>query len=225
VYFADWLEEVEYHWKQFEAKLSSVYDKRNEDLHGEDDQDVVELHIRPHLDEIRRVLLEEDREILKEPGEGGIGDCIEFAMRKNFVVDLVSFAQSDHPKGMFELCVDFLTCVCGKVRSLQIMHNDRVHRQLLQLVKFLSDSISNDIIEVNSSSFDVESKRRVSVLLDFVNMVISTALNSDRELTKFFIEETSKVQEKYRAYLSEEDLSGAQTFVPLKLLLEFLKRE
>lgn len=87
---------------------------------------------------------------MREPVDGGIGDCIEFVIRKNVIVDLVSFAQSDHPKGMFDLCVELVTKLCGTIRSFHLMHNDRVHRHLLQLTKFICDNISNDLMEVNT---------------------------------------------------------------------------
>lgn len=107
-------------------------------------------------------------------------------------VDLVSFAQSDHPEGMFELCVTFITNLCQRVRSLNLMHNSRVHRHLLQLMKFITDNVSNDLIEVTFREFDLKSRRKVKIILRYVEMVVCTALNKDPELIKFFVEEISR---------------------------------
>lgn len=61
-------------------------------------------------------------------------------------------------------------------------------------------------------------------VLSFIEMIISTSLNRDPELIKFFIEETTKVPNRFKSLISQE-ARGTQTFIPLKLLIEFLKRE
>ena len=40
--------------------------------------------MKPHLDKVKYILLEEDRQILSDPSDTQIGECIEFASRKNY---------------------------------------------------------------------------------------------------------------------------------------------
>ena len=46
--------------------------------------------MKPHLYKVKYILLEEDRQILFDPSDTKIGECIEFASRKNYFSDLVS---------------------------------------------------------------------------------------------------------------------------------------
>lgn len=56
-------------------------------------------------------------------------------------------------------------------------------------------------------------------------MVTLTALNRDLEVTKFFVEETSRYLPKWKQNVYKELTLGTQTYIPLMILLEFLKRE
>ena len=75
-----------------------------------------------------------------------------------------------------------------KIRSMPIIHNDKVHRSLLQITKCINGYIVNDIIDVN----DQEMKdQHVRAILEFTNMITELGTNRDPEISKFFIEEAS----------------------------------
>jgi len=46
-------------------------------------------------------------------------------------MEVVAFAQTDEPQGMFNICLDFISEMAGKIRSMPIVHNSKVHKSLL----------------------------------------------------------------------------------------------
>lgn len=63
-------------------------------------------------------------------------------------------------------------------------------------------------------------------ILDYVEMITQITINRDKEITKFFIEENSKYVPKWKQNVyAETNSTGTQTYVPLIVLLEILKRE
>jgi hypothetical protein len=75
---------------------------------------------------------------------------------------------------------------------------------LLQICKFFTSHIKNEIIDVNEDEDNLFGSIYVRTILDFVNMITLKALNEDKEIIKFFFDER---------------------YLPIILLLEFLKRE
>jgi hypothetical protein len=71
--------------------------------------------VKPHLDKVKYILLEEDRQILFDPSDTQIGECIEFASRKNYFSDLVEIGKIDQPRGMLVIVLKFFTEVCQKI--------------------------------------------------------------------------------------------------------------
>lgn len=71
-----------------------------------------------------------------------------------------------------------------------MIHNDRVHKQLSQLMKFMGDYIHNDMIEVNENQTDQNSFPYIQSILDFIEMITDIALDCDPEITKFFLEDS-----------------------------------
>jgi hypothetical protein len=80
------------------------------------------------------------------------------------------------------------------------------------LIRNVYNLIKNDNIDVNDPD-----ERNISLrsILDFLHMVTRLSLTHDPEVARFFIEETSQMG-KFR---------GTQTYLPLTVLLEFLKKE
>ena len=83
------------------------------------------------------------------------------------------------------------------------MHNDRIHKQLLKLMKFILDQIQSGSFDVNHTKNDTKTMIKVQTILNFVDMVTSTSINRDREITKFFIEENSKYIPKWKQNLEQ----------------------
>ena len=93
-----------------------------------------------------------------------------------------------------------------------MIHNDKVHRSLLQVTKCMNGFIKNDIIEINDPE---ESSLYVRTILEYLHMVTQLGINKDSEIARFFIEEASQYGKS----------RGTQTYVPIYVLLEFLKKE
>ena len=55
----------------------------------------------------------------------------------------------------------------------------------------------------------------VRTVLEFINMISELSTNKDPEISKFFIEEASQYGKT----------RGTQTYLPIQVLLEFLKKE
>jgi hypothetical protein len=62
---------------------------------------------------------------------GSIGDCMEYTIRTNMIMEIVAFAQSDNPEGMFSACLDFIIDLARKIKSMPIIHNNKMHKSLL----------------------------------------------------------------------------------------------
>lgn len=144
--------------------------------------------------------------------QGSIGECMEYTIRNNVFMEMVALAQSDQPHGMFTICLDFMIVLAKKIRNMPLIHNDKVHRSLLQMAKCIHGYIKNDIIEINDPE---ERSMYVRTILDFVRMITDLVLDRDPEICKFFIEEQSQLQKTY----------GTQTYIPIQIVLEFLKKE
>lgn len=99
--------------------------------------------------QIYRILKEEDRLLSQQMGAGSIGECMEFAIRTNLIMEVVTMAQTDQPPGMFTVCLDFFIDLATKIKGMPVIHNDKVHRSILQLAKCIEHSIKSDIQDVN----------------------------------------------------------------------------
>ena len=99
-----------------------------------------------------------------------------------------------------------------KIKNMPLIHNDKVHRSLLQMAKCIHGYIKNDFIEVNDAD---ETNMQVRTCLDFIEMITYLVLDRDPEISKFFIEEQIQYQRS----------SGTQTYMPILIILEFLKKE
>jgi hypothetical protein len=80
------VETLEFHWANFLQAIKEFASNRG-------DLNFATAKVKPHLDRVKYVLLEEDRQILLEPTETQIGECIEYASRKNFFSELVKIAK------------------------------------------------------------------------------------------------------------------------------------
>jgi len=80
------------------------------------------------------------------------------------------------------------------------------------MAKCIHGYIKNDIIEVNDTE---ERSMYVRTILDFIEMITELVLDRDPEISKFFIEEQSQYSKT----------SGTQTYLPIQIILEFLKKE
>lgn len=80
------------------------------------------------------------------------------------------------------------------------------------MTKCINGYIVNDIIDIN----DADMKNSyVRAILDFTNMITELGTNRDPEISKFFIEEASQFGK----------CRGTQTYIPIMVLLEFIKKE
>lgn len=50
---------------------------------------------------------------------------------------------------MFEVCIDFMVDLLYNIKSTPIIHNDKMHKSLLQVNRLIRDKMKNDMIEVN----------------------------------------------------------------------------
>lgn len=141
--------------------------------------DLVDL-LSPYIENMKQLLLEEDMQ------QGSIGECIEYTIRNNVFMEIVAVAQSDAPHGMFAVCLDLMIVLARKIRNMPLIHNDKVHRSLLQMSKFIHAQIKNDVIEINDPD---ERNMNIRTILDFVIMLTDLALDRDAEISRLFIEE------------------------------------
>lgn len=137
---------------------------------------------------------------------------MEYCIRNNMFMEVIALAQSDHPEGMFIVCLDFIIQLILEIRSMPIIHNDKMHKSLIQMTKFINQYLANDIIEVNDPH---ECNLRIRVILDFLQMITDLSLERSPEIAKFFIEEASSFGKS----------RGTQTYVPIQIILQFLKKE
>jgi hypothetical protein len=56
---------------------------------------------------------------------------MEYAIRNNILMEIVTLAQQDIPPGIFVICLQVIIELATKIRSIPIIHNDKVHRSLL----------------------------------------------------------------------------------------------
>ena len=168
--------------------------------------DLIDIYLKPKIDNIKQILLEEDQQ------DGSIGECMEYVQRKNVFMEMVAMAQTDMPHGMFTICLDFMIVMAKQIRNMDIIYNDKVHKSLLQMSKCIHANIKNDIIEINDMD---ETSMYVRTILDFMNMITDLVLNRNTQISKFFIEEQSMLQKTH----------GTQTYIPIIIILEFLKKE
>ena len=49
----------------------------------------------------------------REPGS--IGECMEYTIRNNLFMEMVSLAQLDNPKGLFSVCLNFIMQMISKI--------------------------------------------------------------------------------------------------------------
>ena len=68
-------------------------------------------------------------------------------------------------------------------------------------MKFILDQIQSGTIDVNHTKNNTKSMIKTQTMLNFVDMITSTTINRDREITKFFIEENSKYVPKWKQNL------------------------
>ena len=84
-------EELNNQWTQFRQKLDEIY---NDDLdnHQEDSLFFVDSNLKPYLKNIEYILLEEDKNLILTNQQGTIGDCMEYAIRENIFMEVITLA-------------------------------------------------------------------------------------------------------------------------------------
>lgn len=112
-----------------------------------ENNNVVDLYLRPYIERISWILIEEDKTQRKEPGS--IGDCLEYMIRHNVFMDITSLAQLDNPKGLFPMCMTFVMEMLQEIKAMALIHNDKVHRSLTQISRNLHSQLKNDIVDIN----------------------------------------------------------------------------
>jgi hypothetical protein len=74
---------------------------------------------------------------------------MEYAISNDMFLKIIALAQSDYPQGMFVLCLDFIIDLIYNIKSTPIVHNDKMHKSLLQVNNLIRSYIINDMIDVN----------------------------------------------------------------------------
>ena len=157
-------DEINLQWTSFKVALDQVW-QQPDGLANEDISFWVDANLKPYLKRIEYILLEEDNILIQNGQRGAIGECMEYCIRNNMFMEVIALAQSDHPEGMFIICLDFIIQLILEIKSMPIIHNDKMHKSLIQMTKFINQYLSNDIIEVNDPQ---ECNLRVRVILDFL---------------------------------------------------------
>lgn len=151
-----------------------------------DPQDVVDIHLKPFVDQMLDMLLEEDRQM--EGQQGSIGECMEFTISNSVFLEMEALAQSNQPNGMFTICLQFLLDLVTCIKSMPLIHNGNVHRTLLRICNCIYVSLKNDVYDVNDAN---EVNLQIGTILDFMETITQLSLNKDPEISKFFIEEST----------------------------------
>lgn len=89
---------------------------------------------------------------------------------------------------MFVISLDFMIEMAYNIKSMPIMHNNKMHKALLQVNKLIYSYIKNDLMDINDSEMRNESVR---IIIDLMKMQTFLTLNRNSEISKFFIEEVS----------------------------------
>ena len=202
---------IEQLWTEFRSKLDEIFDRRTAGPYESmDPHDLLDLHLRPYVDRMLELLLEEDEALVGQPGS--IGDRMEFFISNQIFIEMEALAQSNQPEGMFSLAIGFLIQVVCKVRAMPLIHNSQVHKTMLRIFSCILVSLRSDVIDVNDSA---EMNLQVGTVLSLLEAVTQLSLNRDPEISKFFIEEVNQAGKT----------RGTHTYVPVQVILEFLKKE
>ena len=148
----------------------------------------INTHFRPHLVEVQKILLKEDQNILLLENKTqlqNIGECMEYALNHKVFADLVQFSKDNTPKDMFIICIEFLTTLCRSIKAVPLMHNNRVHAQLVKALQQMGNLIRSNDGKVRDEKGNIE-ELYVKTILEFVEMITDHALDKDREIVKFY---------------------------------------
>ena len=178
---------INFHWETFKSE----HQKYSTETAQPQVEAISPLNcfIKPHLVEVRKILLREDETIyLVEHSSQlqNIGDCMEYALNIKMFAELAMLAKENKPRDMFIICTEFFTTVCGSIKAIPIMHNNRVHVQLVKVLKQMADLIRDGgLVQENGGDGSVQ-ETYVVTILTFIDMITEHALNKDREIVKFY---------------------------------------
>ncbi len=99
---------------------------------------------------------------------GSIGDCMEFAIRKNIFMEFATLAYSDMPPGMFTNCLEVIIELATKIKSIPLIHNDKVHRSLFKVCKCIHSYIKEDIFDINDAEGN---SKKIDCIFSFLEMI------------------------------------------------------
>ena len=198
-------EEIRCYWMTFRKSIDDLNSQNH-------DQQAINMLLQPSLNQVKLILLEEDKIQLREHGIGSFGECMEYAFNENIFIECAALAQNNEPPGIFNLCVNFIIDLALNVRGMPIIHNDKVHRALIQLARCIHSFIDQNIFLVNDTK---ESPAEYSnTVLRYMQMITELSVNRNPDISKFFIEEKRFGKER-----------GPMTYVPIKIILDYLKQE
>lgn len=101
------------------------------------------------------------------------------------------------------MTIEFVSKLIINVKSINLIHNQRIHQHLKSLTILILNIVKRG--EINVSEYDAKQLGVIRTILSFLQLIISTSINYDKEITKFFIDEP--------------------IFIPFEILLEFVKHE
>ena len=102
---------------------------------------------------------------------------MEYALNHKVFSDLVELSHKNTPRDMFIICTEFLTTVCQSIKAIPIMHNNRIHVQLVKALQQMGGMIrSKDKVE----------ELYIKTMLRFLDMITEHALNQDRQIVQFY---------------------------------------
>ena len=100
-------------------------------------------------------------------------------MRSNMFMEIIALAQSNHPDGMFVICLEMIIELIYKIKCMPIIHNNNMHKSLLQMTRFIYSYLQSDIIEVNDPN---EMNMSCRVILDFLRIITYLGLDVNPEI-------------------------------------------
>ena len=111
-----------------------------------------------------------------------------FALSENLFIEIIAMAQSDHPSGMFVVCLNMIIELALGIKSMPIIHNDKMHKSLLKVNQLILSHIKENIIEINDPD---QKDQKIRTILDFLKMLTDLSLDTNSDISKFFINEAS----------------------------------
>ncbi len=105
------LEELQISWKSFTSELEKVF-LYNPTSYHQDGKALCEEKLKPHLQKVLNIILEEDQFTRTQHT---IGECLEFTLKHGIIMELVAYGKANKPDGLFEIVIKFINYILQDV--------------------------------------------------------------------------------------------------------------